>query len=581
MFGSAALVSFALSPFATAASDPFVIPNVWDDIDEKSMADEVDIDIDEILKSAPTSTAIVVGDLVGKDYTLSGGGEEVNVKFVKTGSEGKTVFNPAGGGAAFDSLTLSSGSTTTLRVDTDLHNADLLGGGTLSIEEGARLIISSTGDKPLIGRSITLAYFDGSNEELHLAEGNISLKGKALLPYKAGDLYFEDGRLMLRLLAQTRNVYISPNMPKNARAGAALLWALELANHKPTQAGSHLAAVRDVVQQAYDENAMGKVTHTLAAVAGASTAVLSNALAQDVRRQLESVRNRCAMADTSSGLHFRITGETAYHKLDADGLAPGFTLNGWGGSVGVDADLSSRTACGLAISAMYNDLKTSSADNGDLDTAYLSAYARTTRGKWNHSLTATVGTADVSFNRTVNYGPSGSYSAQGATDGLAFGIMYEVGYSFILKRHANMLLQPVMNVQYSHAAFSGYTESGTDAALRVDDMEQNQLTLGLGARLQRTLGENAFNRPAFFEGRALAKVELGDRSGSASTTIAGARIAPAEVESAKVGALGIELGVGISLPLSQQRSTIFADASAEFRTGYTTFNATLGYQITF
>ena len=493
-------------------------------------------------------------------------------------------------------LTLGSGSTTTLLMDTDRSNSGcLLGGDNLTIEKGAKLVIESTGAKELSGSSVTLAEFGGSQEQLQIAAGDITLSGLAFLHSQAGDLYFDNGRLKLNLMQRTDNIFITSGMEKNARAGAELIWDVtdqRSAGWKHIQANPQgdLYGLADAVRAAYEAgpDAMAGMASALAAAAGASTAALSSALSQDVQRQLNAIRNRSSMSEPANGtpaapnFHLWLTGETSYHKMEADGFAPGYTLNGWGGSVGVDVDLSSRSSVGVALSAMYNDLKTSSADGGkgDMDTTYLSAYARTTRGAWTHTFVASVGTADVTLERSVSYGLLSGYKTHGSTDGYAAGMMYEVGYSYALNAAATTLVQPVFNVQYSHTSLSGYTETGSDAALRVDGMEQNALTLGLGARLQTAMGENAFNRVALFEARAMLKADLGDRSGTANTAFANAghRV---EVESAEVGAMGLEVGVGFSLPLGQRSGAIFMDGTAEFRSGYSSFSASAGYRINF
>lgn len=53
----------------------------------------------------------------------------------------------------------------------------------------------------------------------------------------------------------------------------------------------------------------------------------------------------------------------------------------------------------------------------------------------------------------------------------------------------------------------------------------------------------------------------------------------ANVESAEKGALGLELGAGISVPVGT--GSIFTDGAVELRNDYTNFNATVGYRIQF
>ena len=55
----------------------------------------------------------------------------------------------------------------------------------------------------------------------------------------------------------------------------------------------------------------------------------------------------------------------------------------------------------------------------------------------------------------------------------------------------------------------------------------------------------------------------------------------AELESAEVGAVGVEIGAGISIPLGGTEGSIFIDGSLEWRSGYTSMDATIGYRVNF
>ena len=173
-----------------------------------------------------------------------------------------------------------------------------------------------------------------------------------------------------------------------------------------------------------------------------------------------------------------------------------------------------------------------------------------------------------------------SYRTQGSTDGFAVGALYEVGYTKLVNRKGTIALQPVFNVEIRHAAIKGYTETGSDAGLKVDDIEQDVVTFGFGARLQSIIGENIYNRTSILEGRLLVKADVGDNTGVAKNSLIGAPTV-GEVESAEVGALGIEAGIGLTIPLGASAGSVFMDASAEVRSGWTSFNATVGYRINF
>ena len=114
----------------------------------------------------------------------------------------------------------------------------------------------------------------------------------------------------------------------------------------------------------------------------------------------------------------------------------------------------------------------------------------------------------------------------------------------------------------------------------MDDISQDVITFGLGARMQSIVGENAFNRTAIFEARMLLKADAGDRSGSVNNTLLGSA-SSSEVESAEVGAVGVEVGAGLTIPLGASSGSIFMDASMEWRKGWTSVDASVGYRINF
>lgn len=401
----------------------------------------------------------------------------------------------------------------------------------------------------------------------------------------------------LVLQADTNPVYVQNKVGEqvkhysyNGPAGLRILNAA-YAEHNPQQnaAGGALAGLIDTVDA-------GKMTdRDMAAVAGSSTAVLGQALSGDVERQLRAIRNRTAMSnhgtnsvawDGKGGLvttslpsrYFAwVNAEGNRAEQNADGTAPGYTLNSWGGTVGTGMQVNSSLTMGLALSAMYGDLRSDGPDSldGDMDTTYLSAFARYESGKWSHAFIGTAGTMEADYKRTVSHATD-SYHTYGDTDGTAFGLMYEVSRDFTLGSKGT--LSPVFNISYRHAEVDGYRESGADAALNVGEQSLDTMTLGLGARYAAVVGERAFNRACAFEARALAKYDFGDTQNNIGVGFVN-QATHANIESAEMGAFGVELGAGISVPVG--KGSIFADGSVELRSDYTNCNATVGYKIQF
>ena len=209
---------------------------------------------------------------------------------------------------------------------------------------------------------------------------------------------------------------------------------------------------------------------------------------------------------------------------------------------------------------------------------YVSLMGRYARRAWTHTFVATLGFADVSMDRRVNQAGI-QYGTKGDTTGTGFGFMYELGYTRAIGRRTS--LQPVLNFTYAHAGIGGYEETGNEAALKVDDMAYNTFIIGAGARIQSATDPDTYENSVLFEGRALLKVITGDMQAQADVAMAASRRAKASMKSEEAGNFGVELGGGVSIPLNSGNSFIFADVSAEIRSGYTNVNGTLGYRINF
>ncbi|MGN0837404.1 MAG: autotransporter outer membrane beta-barrel domain-containing protein, partial [Akkermansia sp.] len=363
--------------------------------------------------------------------------------------------------------------------------------------------------------------------------------------------------------------------------------ALLKANVQHTDPTGDLARVLDTLD-AYAANGDRAAANRLgAALSGSSVAAMGAALGNDVERQLRAIRNRtttmgvnqCVVNEDMPYFNAWVNAEGDYRKQSADDTLAGYKLSSWGGTVGFDADCTPSFTCGLAFSALYGDFDAESTDNatGDLNTYYLSAFARYTKHRWTHTFVATAGLADTSLKRTVD-----GATVKGDSDGSMLGALYELGYVFALDEEATTCLQPIFNVAVMHSSLSGYTEKDSDLALKVDDTELTRVSFGLGARLQAVVGENVYNRSSILELRALLKLDAGDRKGSTDVSLAALQGAGTHsVRSAESGVVGGEFGAGLTVPVGDEGGNIFADASVELRADYTNVNAVLGYRVNF
>ena len=133
-----------------------------------------------------------------------------------------------------------------------------------------------------------------------------------------------------------------------------------------------------------------------------------------LRDQMGWIRNRTTLMGVNPAyvnedlpcFHMWMEGTGSYAKLDTRGDESGYQLTTWGGTVGMDADLSDRLTVGAAFTVGYGDLTAGAADSADghLDSYYASLFGRYQNKRWAHTLILTGGWNDAKLNRTVNYG---------------------------------------------------------------------------------------------------------------------------------------------------------------------------------
>lgn len=536
---------------------------------------------------ANAANALFAGALAGTgDLRLADGAGVQNFLGVQgsgwnvTNGGSLVVSGEGGVMTSLGDLTLKSGSTTDFLVNGGVPAEIFTLAGNLVIEEGAIVNVAGFDGANFDGKSYTLGTAAGLVLESGAAGYDVVL-GNGFMRYEAGALREEDGKIILDLEKTSHNLFAAYADSKNAKAGADLLWNADLEGTKDLKAAS------DALEALIAGGDRAGANRLMASAAGASIATLGSAFSGDVDRQLRAIRNRtttmgvdkCFVNEGMPYFNAWANAEGDYRKVKADGTASGYTLSSWGGTLGFDVDFSPSFTAGLAITAMYGDLDASAPDKatGDLDTYYVSLFGRYVSRAWTHTFVGVIGRADASLDRTVNYG-SGSYKTEGDTEGLGFALMYEAGYVIALNEDRTACIQPVANVAWKHTTIDGYSEKGSDAALHAGDQAMDVLTFGAGVRVQASIGETFYNRTAIFEARALAKADIGDRKADLDVAL---QRTSANIESAELGAVGIELGAGLTIPVGTEAGAIFFDASAELRSGYSNVNGTVGYRVNF
>lgn len=491
----------------------------------------------------------------------------------------------SGGTILFDAQTLSANSPTYDMSGTP--TLDVSGGGTVALViDGAENL--AMGDSYLLLEGMSDALQGTNPEQVFDVTSNLGSHLQYSLEDQSGDLVL--------VVTPTADYYSRGSLSHNGQAGAALadaLFAGALPQYRDP--GSDASTLMQQLDRLIESGELSAADNTMAAAAGASVTTLGMAFAADAQHRLNNIRDRISTLkldsfgapagdpgpDGREPMNFWVNAEGGYLTLEQSGTAPGYSMTSWGGTVGVEGSPRRDLSCGLAFSALFGDLDADAADaaSGDLDTYYLSAFGQYRSGAWKHTLVASLGLADISLNRTVAYG-SGSYRTSGDTDGLSLGFLYEITRDIPLNGANTAILQPLVNVSYLHTHIDGYTESGSDAALRFGDQNLNSVSFGAGARVQALAGESLLNRSALFEARALAKFNAGDRRSTAGVSFANG-FGQAAVESAAMGVFGMELGAGVTVPLGREAGSIFADVSYELYREYSSLNAGVGYRLNF
>ena len=456
-----------------------------------------------------------------------------------------------------ESITFQNGSTTELIYNFNQDapfGAPMLTAGTITVQDGAGFLLSN-----MEGNAAMNAGSDLHDVVLMSATGSISglEDGQSLAARISGlfAVYYQDATLsrdgndiLLNATLRQENLFASAADTWNSAAGASLLWEAR----KNLDPDSQLAQFMNGVSTMINDGNLSGASRAMAAAAGSTVNALGTAQRDALRDQMGWIRNRTTLMgvnpayvnDDLPRFHMWMEGTGSYAKLDTRGDESGYQLTTWGGTVGVDADLSDRLTVGAAFTAGYGDLTAGAADSADghLDSYYASLFGRYQDRRWAHTLILTGGWNDAKLNRTVNYG-EGSYGTQGSTSGWGFGAMYELTYDVYLNENRSSVLQPLFNASVVTTRMDGYEETGAgNAGLNVGRQDWTTGTLALGGRWMGLVGSNIFGREALAEIRVNAAQDLGDRRGETNVSLLGNPGFAQSVRGAKVGTTALRAG---------------------------------------
>ena len=424
-----------------------------------------------------------------------------------------------------------------------------------------------------------------------MAEGesmSVGTSGLFAVYYKDATMVREGNNIVLNATVQQDNIFKPAVNSHNSGAGSELLWGARNNLDATSQLGQVMNAISTMVTGSNPD--LAGASRALAAVAGSTVNALGTAQKDALRDQMGWIRNRTTLMGVNPAyvnedlpyFHMWMEGTGSYAKLDTKGDESGYQLTTWGGTVGMDVDLSDHFTMGAAFTANYGDLTASAADSADghLDSYYANLFGRYQSKRWAHTLILTGGWNDAKLNRTVNYG-EGSYRTQGNTNGWGFGAMYELTYDVYLNEDRSSILQPLVNASVVTTRMDGYTETGAgNAGLNVGKQEWTTGTVALGGRWMGLVGSNIFGREALAEFRVNAAQDMGDRRGETNVALLGNPGFMQSVRGAKVGTTALQIGAGLSVPVGTQ-GTVFINGNADFRDGANSVNGSIGYRYDF
>ncbi len=512
---------------------------------------------------------------------------------------GGSIGHPAANaGLSLHSITLGGSSTTYITLNTD-NATSFTVDGTMKIEDGASITLSSTGEHELVvnddgscytlvkGGTFDLSAWENGEVAVSLDAASTVFNQFATEAWLRVD---DNGNLVLYVEKSESNKYAAYAMTANSLAGAELLWRLGGAG---IDANSVLGQVRQGILGLIKTGDQAEISRAMAAVAGSTVASLGMAQKDALRDQMGWIRNRLTNMGVDQALvnedmpYFHMWAQaTGNHAtLDNKGDESGYTLDTWGGTVGLDLDVNEYLTFGAAFTAAYGDLDATGAETatGDLDSYYVNLFGRAQVKRWTHKLILSVGINDAKLTRTVDYG-AGSYKARGTTNGTGFGAMYELTYDTYLNRERTAVLQPLLNLSIVSTTMDAYSENdgGTagNAGLNVGKQDMTVGTVALGVRLAGQLSENALGRASFGEFRVNVAQDMGDDRSSASVGFIGAPGMTQRIRGAKEGMMAIQIGAGLTVPVGEQ-SGIFFDVNADFRSHASSVNGSVGYRYDF
>ncbi|MCI7697979.1 MAG: hypothetical protein MSQ05_01085, partial [Akkermansia sp.] len=186
------------------------------------------------------------------------------------------------------------------------------------------------------------------NSDSTVGEGvNVSVDSNSWMAKYFTNFRVKQGSVYIVADANTSR-YAAYGQTPNGTAGLALAGkAMFRLNPQVNDPNGELAQVLDMLDNHITTGNMGAMDRLGAALAGSSLSAVGLAVADDVQRQLRSIRNRtttmgvneCVVNEDMPYVNGWISGDGNYRQLSESGTDAGYQVSSWGGTVGVDVDV--------------------------------------------------------------------------------------------------------------------------------------------------------------------------------------------------------------------------------------------------
>ena len=264
----------------------------------------------------------------------------------------------------------------------------------------------------------------------------------------------------------------------------------------------------------------------------------------------------------------------SYNDVDSSSDRLGWDRTMNGATAGFEYAVSENFLAGVALGYEYAELK-SDGNKIEDDAFSVDFFAKHRSGDFEQRAALTFAHHGYDTNRTIAFGGVAE-SVSGDTDGFTAAIAYEAAYNFAVKEY--LTLAPVATLRAALNTIDGWSESGSDAALKFDDQSAFTALAGIGGRAEFAFANPSYSREALrLSAYALFTAEFGDRSSDVDASfVRGGNAFTMTYDDPEPYAL--QLGLTAFAPLTN-RTALFGGISTELRDEESGFNANIGVRI--